>query len=211
MSKTSENTKQKPIIIALVVLSIVFIVFIVIGSFVYIQNKKNNEYLVPDEELYIAPVGENTVVNEVEDTYLAEGDALPADLDLTEVLPRFPNTTEINGVTDIYQPGLRIVTVEYNLVRDEKTVKDLIMDTFTKRDWDGIEINQDGSIYAEKGDYQMVIYFEQVDPLKTIVVVELRINEELDLPEEEQVVEEVSPTEYNEDIPDSEWDQYGVN
>ncbi|MCA9385016.1 hypothetical protein KC717_00045 [Candidatus Dojkabacteria bacterium] len=158
--------------VRMLIITVAFILIGFLGISLYMRYTDESD--VADnssdsvEDFYLVQVGDNETILENGDNSLSEGTKIPRDIDVS-ILPELPITSELLNVTDSKQTNIRIILLDYNVIRDAAAVREMVVSDLTKKDWDSITQLDDGRIEAVKGDYELTVTVNQLAALKSLV------------------------------------------
>jgi hypothetical protein len=141
----------------------VIAVFVLIGIIVYMLSSSNKPVDVPvdNNDNTVEDLNGNKVVIQNENSYSAEGRAIPSDIDLSGMIPAQLKEQYLVGVVDNKQLDSRNITLKYKIEGTADSVADSLVNDMTAAGWQ--VSSQSSYINATKANNRIAVSLEQVD------------------------------------------------
>ncbi|MBD3363437.1 hypothetical protein GF362_07000 [Candidatus Dojkabacteria bacterium] len=129
-----------------------------------------------DNDVSEQPEGDTyEVVFQSGEVLSAEGNKLPEDVNLEAVMPELPPTSHLIHVFDNNRPGIRRIVMQYDVKREMKEFRELMISELNEMAWDSIEQRDDGSIFAKRDKTTVLIEIKEAGKRQLSVFFDVRI------------------------------------
>ncbi len=115
-----------------------------------------------------ADYGENALVVERGGDTIYEGNKLPSDARLEEIIPIMPPSSVLQSVKDTQTSKFRNLLINYQITKDLNSARQLVIEGLAKKEWNSISEGTNGLVYAEKDKIKIKVGFSEIGRVSTM-------------------------------------------